>query len=203
MELVCEPAFDYGQAPAEWALVGDDRHAADATGAGTTIRLQTNLGLGVGEEPGFRARHVLEAGERPTARSRGTGSRLASRMSRKPPLGSQPTRFWRAWLGRARIPDHRFRIRFSTRRSQSRAHLHADRSDGGGARAHRCRRRPAARRNWDYRYTWIRDTTFTLQALHMLNLDWEADEFMQFIADVEPTEDGSCRSCMGSTVAAT
>jgi hypothetical protein len=30
VELVCEPAFDYGRAPAEWALVGDDRHAADA-----------------------------------------------------------------------------------------------------------------------------------------------------------------------------
>ena len=37
VELVCEPAFDYGRAPAEWALVGDDRHAADATGAGQTI----------------------------------------------------------------------------------------------------------------------------------------------------------------------
>ena len=44
---------------------------------------------------------------------------------------------------------------------------------------------PGGERNWDYRYTWIRDTTFTLQALHWLNLDWEADEFMQFIADVE------------------
>ena len=32
-------------------------------------------------------------------------------------------------------------------------------------------------RNWDYRFTWMRDTTFTLQALHFLNLDWEADEF--------------------------
>ena len=29
---------------------------------------------------------------------------------------------------------------------------------------------------WDYRYTWIRDIAFTLQALHMLALDWEADE---------------------------
>ena len=34
-------------------------------------------------------------------------------------------------------------------------------------------------RNWDYRYTWLRDSTFTLQALHYLNLDWEAEEFMQ------------------------
>ncbi|TMK90516.1 MAG: glycoside hydrolase family 15 protein, partial [Actinobacteria bacterium] len=56
---------------------------------------------------------------------------------------------------------------------------------------------PGGERNWDYRYTWIRDTTFTLRALHLLQLDWEADEFMQFIADVEPTEDGSLQIMYG------
>jgi GH15 family glucan-1,4-alpha-glucosidase len=56
---------------------------------------------------------------------------------------------------------------------------------------------PGGERNWDYRYTWMRDTTFTLQALHFLALDWEADEFMQFIADIEPTEDGSLQIMYG------
>src|SRR4029079_15189457 len=56
---------------------------------------------------------------------------------------------------------------------------------------------PGGERNWDYRYTWMRDTTFTLQALHGLNLDWEAGEFMQFVADVESTEDGSLQIMYG------
>ena len=56
---------------------------------------------------------------------------------------------------------------------------------------------PGGERNWDYRYTWMRDTTFTLQALHFLTLDWEADEFMQFIADIEATEDGSLQIMYG------
>jgi GH15 family glucan-1,4-alpha-glucosidase len=43
----------------------------------------------------------------------------------------------------------------------------------------------------------MRDTTFTLQALHWLNLDWEADEFMQFVADIEPTDDGSLQIMYG------
>ena len=43
----------------------------------------------------------------------------------------------------------------------------------------------------------MRDTTFTLQALHYLNLGWEADEFMQFVADVEPNEDGSLQIMYG------
>ena len=56
---------------------------------------------------------------------------------------------------------------------------------------------PGGERNWDYRYTWMRDTTFTLQALHLLGLDWEADEFMQFVADVEPNDDGGLQIMYG------
>ena len=56
---------------------------------------------------------------------------------------------------------------------------------------------PGGERNWDYRFTWMRDTTFTLQALHYLNLDWEADEFMQFVADLEPNKDGSLQIMYG------
>ena len=56
---------------------------------------------------------------------------------------------------------------------------------------------PGGERNWDYRYTWIRDSTFTLQALHFLNLDWEADEFMQFVADLELNEDGALQIMYG------
>ena len=56
---------------------------------------------------------------------------------------------------------------------------------------------PGGERNWDYRYTWMRDSTFTLQALHWLNLDWEADEFMQFVADLEVNEDGALQIMYG------
>jgi GH15 family glucan-1,4-alpha-glucosidase len=56
---------------------------------------------------------------------------------------------------------------------------------------------PGGEHNWDYRYTWMRDSTFTLQALHYLNLDWEADEFMQFIADLESNGDGALQIMYG------
>jgi GH15 family glucan-1,4-alpha-glucosidase len=56
---------------------------------------------------------------------------------------------------------------------------------------------PGGERNWDYRFTWMRDSTFTLQALHYLNLDWEADEFMQFVADIEANEDGGLQIMYG------
>ena len=49
---------------------------------------------------------------------------------------------------------------------------------------------PGGERNWDYRYCWMRDATFTLWGLHALGFDWEADDFMQFVADLERDGDG-------------
>lgn len=47
-------------------------------------------------------------------------------------------------------------------------------------------------RNWDYRYTWIRDTAFALRALLSLGFDSEANDFLAFLGDVlEPTRDPS------------
>ena len=56
---------------------------------------------------------------------------------------------------------------------------------------------PGGERNWDYRYTWMRDATFTLQGLHALGLSWEADDFIQFVADVERNEDGGLQIMYG------
>ena len=49
---------------------------------------------------------------------------------------------------------------------------------------------PGGERNWDYRYSWIRDSTFMLWGLYTLGFDWEANDFFYFIADVAAGEDG-------------
>ena len=43
---------------------------------------------------------------------------------------------------------------------------------------------PRGERNWDYRYCWIRDATFTLWSLHVLGLDAEAEDFARYIGDI-------------------
>ena len=43
-------------------VAGEDRHRADVTGAGQTMRLQTDMLLGI-EAKHVRARHVLHEGE--------------------------------------------------------------------------------------------------------------------------------------------
>jgi len=40
---------------------------------------------------------------------------------------------------------------------------------------------PAGERNWDYRFTWIRDSTFAVQALANLGYAGEADGFRRFV----------------------
>ena len=107
------------------------------------------------------------------------------------------TRFWRSWLGRARIPDHRFRDPVQRSALTIKGLTYMPTGATVAALTTSLPETPGGERNWDYRFTWMRDTTFTLQALHWLNLDWEADEFMEFVADIEPTEDGSLQIMYG------
>ena len=197
VELVCEPAFDYGRTTAEWTAVDGGRHAVDATADGLTIRLSSDLALGI-EANRVRARHHLEPGERAyCALSWAEGLAGPQDVDEAEARVAATTRYWRAWLGGARIPDHRFRDPVQRSALTIKGLTYMPTGATVAALTTSLPETPGGERNWDYRYTWMRDTTFTLQALHMLNLDWEADEFMQFVADVEPTEDGSLQIMYG------
>jgi alpha,alpha-trehalase len=56
---------------------------------------------------------------------------------------------------------------------------------------------PGGERNWDYRYTWIRDATFMLWGLYTLGFDWEANDFFYFIADVAEAEEETLQIMYG------
>jgi GH15 family glucan-1,4-alpha-glucosidase len=197
IELVCEPAFDYGRSPAEWTLVDGDHHAADASGAGQTFRLQSDLLLGI-EGNRVRARHVLAAGERAyCALSWAEGLAAPQSVEDAESMIAATIRFWRGWLGRARIPDHRWRDPLQRSALTIKGLTYMPTGATVAALTTSLPETPGGERNWDYRYTWMRDTTFTLQALHWLNLDWEADEFMQFVADLEANEDGALQIMYG------
>jgi GH15 family glucan-1,4-alpha-glucosidase len=197
LELVCEPDFDYGRVPAEWSLPGDDRHTADARGGETTIRLRTDLALGI-EGDRVRARHLLEEGDQAfCALSWAEDLVTPQDVDEANARIAATVRFWRRWLGRARLPDHRWRDPIQRSALTVKGLTYMPTGATVAAATTSLPETPGGERNWDYRYTWIRDTTFTLQALHFLNLDWEADEFMQFVADLEPNEDGGLQIMYG------
>jgi alpha,alpha-trehalase len=196
VELVCEPVFDYGREAAEWSMDAD-RHVADASGAGQTVRLQTDMSLGV-EGNSVRARHVISAGERlycSLSWAEGLAS-AADEADARARLDAT-TRFWRSWLSRARMPDHRWREALERSALAIKGLTYMPTGATVAAATTSLPETPGGERNWDYRYTWIRDSTFTLQALHWMNLDWEADEFMQFVGDLAVNEDGSLQIMYG------
>jgi GH15 family glucan-1,4-alpha-glucosidase len=196
IDLVCEPAFDYGRTPPTWTMA-DGEHAADATGAGVTFRLVTDLAIDV-EGDTVRGRHELEAGDRAyCALSWAEGLAAPQSFDEAAARIDATTRFWRRWLSKARIPDHRLRDPVQRSALTIKGLTYMPTGATVAALTTSLPETPGGERNWDYRYTWIRDTTFTLQALHFLNLDWEAGEFMAFVADLEPTEDGSLQIMYG------
>ena len=196
IELVCEPVFDYGREPGEWSLVDDDRHTADVT-ARATIRLRTDMALGI-EGERVRARHVLHAGERLFC-SLSWAERLGvGRRARRRRRGAGGDDALLAPLVRARaLPDHGGASRSQRSILAIKGLTYMPTGATVAAATTSLPETPGGERNWDYRYTWMRDSTFTLQALHFLNLDWEADEFMQFVADLEPNDDGGLQIMYG------
>jgi len=197
VELVCEPVFDYGRTVAEWTLPNGDRQVADASGAGLTLRLRTSMELGI-EVSRVRARHVLRPGEQLwCALSWAEGLAVPADLDEANRRLAATTRFWRGWLGRARIPDHRWRDPIQRSALAIKGLTYMPTGATVAALTTSLPETPGGERNWDYRYTWMRDTTFTLRALHFLNLDWEADEFMQFVADVECNADGALQIMYG------
>jgi alpha,alpha-trehalase len=197
MELICEPDFDYGRVPAEWKMVGDDRRTADATGADVTIRLRSDIALGI-EGDWVRARHVVQQGDQVfCSLSWAEGLASPEDIDEANAHMASTARYWRGWLGRARMPDHRWREPIQRSALAVKGLTYMPTGATVAALTTSLPETPGGERNWDYRYTWIRDSTFTLQALHFLNLDWEADEFMQFVADLEANEDGALQIMYG------
>jgi alpha,alpha-trehalase len=197
IELVCEPVFDYGRTAASWTMPDADRHAADASGAGVTIRLRTDMALGI-EGGRVRARHVLRRGERLYCALSWAGGLAAPADAAEGQASiDATTHFWRRWLRRARAVDHPYRQALERSALAIKGLTFMPTGATVAALTTSLPETPGGERNWDYRYTWMRDSTFTLQALHFLELDWEAHEFIQFVAELEPVDDGGLQIMYG------
>jgi alpha,alpha-trehalase len=184
MEMECMPRFGYGSAAAEWA--GGELGEAVAIGEdGTQMALTSDMELSIADgavrgtmrlredETGFCA---VTWGDRDLGGPRSSPEALERLDSTE--------EFWRSWLRGGRFPDHPWRIHLQRSALVLKGLTYAPTGAIVAAPTTSLPETPGGERNWDYRYSWIRDSTFTLWALHTLGFDQEARDFMRFVLDL-------------------
>ena len=103
-----------------------------------------------------------------------------------------PRDYWREWLSRGRFPDHPWRIHLQRSALTLKGLTYAPTGALVAAATTSLPETPGGERNWDYRYTWLRDSTFTLWGLYTLGFDCEANDYFYFITDrLEATGDAA------------
>ena len=183
--LDCEPMFDYGKAPARWEYGSGGYHQAVAKAAGADLQLALTTDMRVGFEGGrATARTLMKEGEEHF---------VALSWTEHPPPDTFEEAYsrlvwtahhWQHWLARGNFPDHPWRSYLERSALTLKGLTFAPTGALAAAATTSLPETPGGERNWDYRYTWIRDSTLALWALYTLGFDWEADDFFFFIADV-------------------
>jgi GH15 family glucan-1,4-alpha-glucosidase len=178
-ELVCEPAFDYARATHETALVSN---GAVFRGPGLSLTLSTDVPLTVTSR-GVRARFTLREGERTTfvlRRADGATCTRAPCEAEALEMFKESVGFWRKWLSKS---TYRGRWREAVNRSALVLKLLTFEPSGAIVAAPTCSlpEQIGGVRNWDYRYTWMRDAAFTLYAFLRIGFTEEAARFMEWL----------------------
>jgi alpha,alpha-trehalase len=188
--LECEPAFDYGRQRGTWHHTGGGYGYAEARlGDEPQFRLTTDMNLGF-EGPRAIARRRLHANEQAfCALSWGDGSPPETFDEAHQRL-FRTTDFWHEWISRGDFPDHRWRGYLERSALTLKGLIYAPTGALLAAATSSLPETPGGERNYDYRYTWLRDSTFMLWGLYTLGFDREANDFFYFITDVaEDQED--------------
>jgi GH15 family glucan-1,4-alpha-glucosidase len=183
--LECEPAFDYGRQHGTWQHTGSGYGQAEVSAGdgGPQLRLTTDLNVGF-EGPRAIARRRLRAGERVfCALSWGDGSPPGTFAEAHQRL-ARTADFWHEWLGRGNFPDHPWRKVLQRSALTLKGLIYAPTGALLAAATSSLPETPGGERNYDYRFTWLRDSTFMLWGLYTLGLDREADDFFYFITDL-------------------
>ena len=182
--LDCMPLFDYGRTAGAWSYHGTDYHAASCKLADQPeLILSTSLNLGLA---GARAttRTALAQGETAYAALSWGGVAIRSTAEADAELNATIV-VWRDWLRHASalLPDHPWRPFLERSALTLKGLSYAPSGAIMAACTTSLPETPGGERNWDYRFTWIRDSAFMLSALYKLGFDWEAFGYFAFLMD--------------------
>jgi GH15 family glucan-1,4-alpha-glucosidase len=182
LDLVVNLLFDYGSRSPQWTL-SSDRHLAEVDLDGLRARLITDLNMGI-EANRLAARHTLGEGEACFCALAWGDGEIPTDFADAERRLDATEEYWRTWLEDGDFPDHPWRVYLQRSALVLRGLIHAPTGATVAAATTSLPESVGGERNWDYRYTWIRDASFTLWGLHVLGLDDEAIDFMAFVAEV-------------------
>ena len=182
--LECEPAFDYGRQRGTWHHTGSGYgHAEARLGDEPRFRLTTDLNLGF-EGPRAIARRRLHANEQAFCALSWDDGAPPETFDEAHQRLFQTTDFWKEWISRGDFPDHRWRGYLERSALTLKGLIYAPTGALMAAATSSLPETPGGERNYDYRYTWLRDSTFMLWGLYTLGFDREANDFFYFITDL-------------------
>ena len=179
----CGPQFNYGTSGGTWSYTGDGYNAMTVAPAEGDVRLELagSIRLGVLGACGYGRTTLTEGQSAYMVLSWGDAKVPASQEEAFRAL-STTIDFWRDWLSTAKIPDHPWKPYLDRSALTLKALSYAP-TGAIMAATTSLPETPGGARNWDYRYTWIRDSAFMLRALYRLGFDWEAIEYWGFVLD--------------------
>jgi alpha,alpha-trehalase len=198
LSLDCEPAFGYGRHRGQWHYTDHGYYQAvcQEPDGDLALTLTSDIRLGL-EGPSARARTLLKEGD--------TRYCALSWGSMPPPMEHDDAarrlawtaHHWQHWLARGNFPDHRWRTHLTRSALTLKGLSFAPTGAIAAASTTSLPETPGGERNWDYRYSWIRDATFTLWGLLSLGYDWEASDYFAFVTDLVERDGGDLQIMYG------
>ena len=182
LRMVCAPRFDYSRAEHTVEKRTNEVIFASKGKDQTTVRLRASVPikirggdavaefkLAAGQSASFILENVIVGEESPASQAAYTSDSFKETMN-----------FWLRWVGRSRYQG---RWREMVKRSALTLKLLTSQSFGSivAAITFGLPEEIGGSRNWDYRYTWIRDASFTLYGLMRLGYTEEAAAFIRWI----------------------
>ncbi|HET9417064.1 MAG TPA: glycoside hydrolase family 15 protein, partial [Candidatus Limnocylindria bacterium] len=185
LTLDCEPVFDYGRHLGTWSFTEDGyrQGVCRSEGGDYEVVLTSDLNIGF-EGPRALARTLIKEGETRFCALSWQGAEVPRTSDDAYRRLVWTAHHWQHWLARGNFPDHPWRSYLERSALTLKGLTYAPSGAVIAAPTTSLPETPGGERNWDYRYSWIRDATFALWGLYTLGFDWEANDYLYFIADV-------------------
>jgi GH15 family glucan-1,4-alpha-glucosidase len=177
------PVFEYGAQTGTWEYGGDGYESMTVCPpvGDPLLTVTSTIRLG---SAGARCygRSTLNQGQTAFVSLSWSGRQPSTIDEAQAQLTSTVT-YWRDWLSSGTFPDHPWRSYMERSALTLKGLSYAPTGAIMAASTTSLPETPGGARNWDYRYTWIRDSSFMLRSLYRLGFDWEALEYFAFVLE--------------------